>query len=128
MRDPSSPGGATAVAGPLVCLSQSALGFNWLLLGERSAQSLEISNISDVPAHYQFDLDGRDSVFSVDHPCGVLEGQASLSLMVTFRPSHPIIYYRRVACLVHHQVPGQYRKGPVLDRMGNTLLQPCWSL
>ncbi|KYO24080.1 coiled-coil domain-containing protein 108 isoform A [Alligator mississippiensis] len=91
--------------GPLVCLSQSALGFNWLLLGERSAQSLEISNISDVPAHYQFDLDGRDSVFSVDHPCGVLEGQASLSLMVTFRPSHPIIYYRRVACLVHHQDP-----------------------
>lgn len=92
------------VLGPLVSLHQSSVDFDWINLGESSMQILKISNISDVPACYQFDIDGRGSVFSLDHPCGVLEGTATRALKVTFRPPHPISYHRRVVCLVHHQV------------------------
>uniref|UniRef100_A0A8C3S3X0 Coiled-coil domain containing 108 n=1 Tax=Chelydra serpentina TaxID=8475 RepID=A0A8C3S3X0_CHESE len=91
--------------GPLVSLQHSFLSFGWLSLGECLTQPLEISNISDVPAYYQFDIDGRESVFSFDRPCGVLSGMATLILRVTFRPTHPIICYRRVVCLIHHQNP-----------------------
>ncbi|CAM5146835.1 unnamed protein product [Eretmochelys imbricata] len=91
--------------GPLVFLQHSFVNFGWLNLGECLTQPLEISNISDVPAYYQFDIDGRESVFSFDCPCGVLSGMATLILRVTFRPAHPIICYRRVVCLVHHQNP-----------------------
>ncbi|XP_048724611.1 cilia- and flagella-associated protein 65 isoform X4 [Caretta caretta] len=91
--------------GPLVFLQHSFVNFGWLNLGECLTQPLEISNISDVPAYYQFDIDGRESVFSFDCPCGVLSGMATLILRVTFQPAHPIICYRRVVCLVHHQNP-----------------------
>ncbi|PKU48418.1 hypothetical protein llap_1326 [Limosa lapponica baueri] len=91
--------------GPLVSLHQYSMDFNWINLGESLMQTLKISNISDVPAYYQFDIDGRGSVFSLDHPCGVLEGTTTLALKVTFRPTQPISYHRRVVCLVHHQEP-----------------------
>ncbi|XP_025008202.2 cilia- and flagella-associated protein 65 isoform X3 [Gallus gallus] len=91
--------------GPLVSLHQSSVDFDWINLGESSTQMLKISNVSDVPAYYQFDIDGRGSVFSLDRPCGVLEGTTTLVLKVTFRPAHPISYHRRVVCLVHHQEP-----------------------
>ncbi|NWQ97855.1 CFA65 protein, partial [Burhinus bistriatus] len=91
--------------GPLVSLHQYSVDFDWINLGESLIQTLKISNISDVPAYYQFDIDGRGSVFSLDRPCGVLEGTTTLALKVTFRPTHPISYHRRVVCLVHHQEP-----------------------
>lgn len=92
------------VLGPLVSLHQYSVDFDWINLGESLMRTLKISNISDVPAYYQFDIDGRGSVFSLDRPCGVLEGTTTLVLKVTFRPTHPISYHRRVVCLVHHQV------------------------
>ncbi|NXK29229.1 CFA65 protein, partial [Arenaria interpres] len=91
--------------GPLVSLHQYSMDFDWINLGESLMQTLKISNISDVPAYYQFDIDGRGSVFSLDHPCGVLEGTTTLALKVTFRPTQPISYHRRVVCLVHYQEP-----------------------
>ncbi|KAM6259969.1 cilia- and flagella-associated protein 65 isoform 4-T4 [Spheniscus humboldti] len=91
--------------GPLVSLHQYSVDFDWINLGESLMETLKISNISDVPAYYQFDIDGRGSVFSLDRPCGVLEGTTTLALKVTFRPTHPISYHRRVVCLVHHQEP-----------------------
>ncbi|NXL55971.1 CFA65 protein, partial [Chordeiles acutipennis] len=91
--------------GPLVSLHQCSVDFGWINLGETFVQTLKISNTSEVLAYYQFDIDGRQSVFSLDRPCGVLEGKATLTLKVTFRPTHPISYHRRVVCLVHHQEP-----------------------
>ncbi|NWI67027.1 CFA65 protein, partial [Todus mexicanus] len=91
--------------GPLVSLHQCSVDFDWINLGESLMQTLKISNTSDVPAYYQFDIDGRGSVFSLDRPCGVLEGTTTLELKVTFRPTHPISYHRRVVCLVHYQEP-----------------------
>ncbi|NWX21409.1 CFA65 protein, partial [Aegotheles bennettii] len=91
--------------GPFVFLHQHSVDFGWINLGESLMQTLKISNNSDVPAYYQFDIDGRGSVFSLDHPCGILEGTTTLTLKVTFGPTHPISYHRRVVCLVHHQEP-----------------------
>ncbi|KAJ7405656.1 cilia and flagella associated protein 65 [Pitangus sulphuratus] len=91
--------------GPLVSLDQHSVDFEWINLGESLMQTLKISNISDVPAYYQFDIDCKGSVFSLDRPCGVLEGTTTLTLKVTFRPTHPMTYHRRVVCLVHHQEP-----------------------
>ncbi|NXO84430.1 CFA65 protein, partial [Sitta europaea] len=91
--------------GPSVSLHQYSVDFDWINLGESLVQTLKISNTSDVPAYYQFDIDCKGSVFSLDHPCGVLEGTTTLTLKVTFRPTCPISYHRRVACLVHHQEP-----------------------
>ncbi|NXY86806.1 CFA65 protein, partial [Alcedo cyanopectus] len=91
--------------GPLVSLHQNSMDFDWINLGESLMRILKISNISDVPAYYQFDIDDRGSIFSLDRPCGVLEGTTTLELKVTFRPTHPISYHRRVVCLVHYQEP-----------------------
>uniref|UniRef100_A0A8C5SG10 Cilia and flagella associated protein 65 n=1 Tax=Laticauda laticaudata TaxID=8630 RepID=A0A8C5SG10_LATLA len=79
--------------------------FCCLNLGEYFHQPLDITNNSDIPAYYQFDIDCTQSVFSIDRPCGVLNGMSTITLKVTFQPTHPIICYRRVACLVHHQDP-----------------------
>ncbi|NWJ00164.1 CFA65 protein, partial [Crypturellus undulatus] len=91
--------------GPFVSMHRYSMDFDWINLGESSMQTLEISNNSDALAYYQFDIDGRGSVFSIDRPCGVLKGTTTLVLKVTFRPTRPISYYRRVQCLVHHQEP-----------------------
>ncbi|NXT10599.1 CFA65 protein, partial [Prunella fulvescens] len=91
--------------GPSVSLHQHSVDFDWINLGESLVRILKISNTSDVPAYYQFDIDCKGSVFSLDRPCGVLEGSTTLTLKVFFRPAHPINYHRRVACLVHHQEP-----------------------
>ncbi|XP_037999088.1 cilia- and flagella-associated protein 65 isoform X2 [Motacilla alba alba] len=90
--------------GPSVSL-QSSVDFDWVNLGESLMRTLKISNASDVPAYYQFDIDCKGSVFSLDRPCGVLEGATTLRLKVVFRPAHPMNYHRRVACLVHYQEP-----------------------
>ncbi|NXQ35424.1 CFA65 protein, partial [Alaudala cheleensis] len=91
--------------GPSVSLNRYSVDFDWINLGESLMQTLKISNTSDVPAYYQFDIDCKGSVFSLDHPCGVLEGTTTLTVKVIFRPTHPMNYHRRVVCLVHHQEP-----------------------
>ncbi|NXP58478.1 CFA65 protein, partial [Chloropsis cyanopogon] len=91
--------------GPSVSLHQYSVDFDWINLGESLMRTLKISNTSDVPAYYQFDIDCKGSVFSLDRPCGVLEGTTTLTLKVIFRPAHPMNYHRRVVCLVHHQEP-----------------------
>lgn len=92
------------VLGPSVSLHQCFVDFDWINLGESSMQTLKISNTSDVPTYYQFDINGKGSVFSLDCPCGVLEGTTTVILKAIFRPTHPMNYHRRVVCLVHHQV------------------------
>ncbi|NWW67833.1 CFA65 protein, partial [Ifrita kowaldi] len=96
---------AGSCKGPSVSLDRYSVDFDWINLGESLMQTLKISNMSDVPAYYQFDIDNKGSVFSLDRPCGILEGKTTLTLKVTFRPTHPMNYHRRVVCLVHHQEP-----------------------
>ncbi|XP_053117944.1 cilia- and flagella-associated protein 65 isoform X2 [Hemicordylus capensis] len=91
--------------GPEVSFQHPFVYFNCANLGECLVQRLDITNNSRVPAYYQFDMDSKQSVFSFDHPCGLLAGMSTTTLNVTFQPTHPIIFHRRVVCLVHHQEP-----------------------
>ncbi|XP_044294405.1 cilia- and flagella-associated protein 65 [Varanus komodoensis] len=91
--------------GPEVSFQHPYVYFSCINLGEYLIQPLEVTNNSEVPAYYQFDIDCKQSVFSFDRPCGILDGMSTLTLKVTFQPTHPIICHRRVTCLVHHQDP-----------------------
>ncbi|XP_061465321.1 cilia- and flagella-associated protein 65 isoform X2 [Rhineura floridana] len=91
--------------GPEVSFQHPFVYFSCINLGEYLIQPLEMTNTSDVPAYYQFDIDCKQSVFSFDRPCGILGGMSTITLKVIFQPTYPIICYRRVACLVHHQDP-----------------------
>ncbi|XP_038598736.1 cilia- and flagella-associated protein 65-like, partial [Tachyglossus aculeatus] len=91
--------------GPALVLERSSVNFEWLSLGGQRVQPLGIYNGSEVPAHYQFELEGPGGVFTLDRPWGVLPGRSRRTLRLTFRPPQPLIYFRRVACLVHHQEP-----------------------
>ncbi|XP_008257396.3 cilia- and flagella-associated protein 65 isoform X1 [Oryctolagus cuniculus] len=91
--------------GPAVSLQQYCINFSWINLGERSEQSLWIENQEDCTAYFQFAIDCPESVFSIRPAFGTLLGKARATLLCTFQPTHPIIYFRRVACLIHHQDP-----------------------
>nr|KAF6336290.1 cilia and flagella associated protein 65 [Myotis myotis] len=91
--------------GPDVSLQHYCINFSWIHLGERSEQSLWIENKSDCTAHFQFAIDCQESVFSIRPTFGTLVGKARMTLLCAFQPTHPIIYFRRVACLIHHQDP-----------------------
>lgn len=92
--------------GPGVSLQHYCVNFSWVNLGEHSEKSLWIENKSDCTAHFQFAIDCQESVFSIRPTFGTLVGKARMTLHCAFQPTHPIIYFRRVACLIHHQVSG----------------------
>nr|XP_033800998.1 cilia- and flagella-associated protein 65 [Geotrypetes seraphini]XP_033800999.1 cilia- and flagella-associated protein 65 [Geotrypetes seraphini]XP_033801000.1 cilia- and flagella-associated protein 65 [Geotrypetes seraphini] len=89
--------------GPCVSLQYPLLYFGLINLGEQKIHTVEISNTSNASAYYQFLIDCKESTFCVDCPCGILKGNSTQILKVTFNPKHPISYYRRVICLIHHQ-------------------------
>ncbi|XP_046498897.1 cilia- and flagella-associated protein 65 isoform X4 [Equus quagga] len=91
--------------GPAVSLQHYCVNFSWVNLRERSEQSLWIENKSDCTAHFQFAIDCQESIFSIRPTFGTLVGKARMTLHCAFQPAHPIIYFRRVACLIHHQDP-----------------------
>ncbi|XP_073503479.1 cilia- and flagella-associated protein 65 isoform X2 [Phyllobates terribilis] len=91
--------------GPFVSLQTSLVNFALLQLGEKAARTLEITNSSEVPAVYQFDIDSSESVFSFHPLYGNLGPKETRSIKIVFSPVHPIPHYRRVACLIHHQDP-----------------------
>ncbi|XP_051010503.1 cilia- and flagella-associated protein 65 [Acomys russatus] len=91
--------------GPEVVLQHSCIDFSWVKLGEHPEQTLWIENKSDCMAHFQFDIDCQESVFSIQPAFGTLAGKARMTLHCAYQPTHPIICFRRVACLVHHQDP-----------------------
>nr|XP_045368090.1 cilia- and flagella-associated protein 65 [Camelus bactrianus] len=91
--------------GPDVSLQHYCVDFSWVNLGECSEQCLWIENKSDCTAHFQFAIDCQESVFSIRPAFGTLVGKARTTLHCAFQPTHPIICFRRVACLIHHQDP-----------------------
>ncbi|XP_060049853.1 cilia- and flagella-associated protein 65-like [Erinaceus europaeus] len=91
--------------GPAVTLQRSCVNFGCVNLGKRSEQPLWIENQSDSVAAFQFALDWQESVFSISPASGMLGARTRLTLYCAFRPCHPIIYFLRVACLLHHQEP-----------------------
>ncbi|XP_037379967.1 cilia- and flagella-associated protein 65 [Talpa occidentalis] len=91
--------------GPAVSLQHDCIDFTRVTLGECSEQPLWIENKSDCTARFQFAIDCQESAFSIRPAFGTLVGKTRMTLHCAFQPTHPIIYFRRVACLVHHQDP-----------------------
>ncbi|XP_008823962.1 cilia- and flagella-associated protein 65 isoform X2 [Nannospalax galili] len=91
--------------GPDVSLQRCCINFSWVKLGEHAEQTLWIENKSECLAHFQFDIDCQESVFSIRPAFGTLAGKARITLHCAYQPTHPIICFRRVACLIHHQDP-----------------------
>ncbi|KAB0379834.1 hypothetical protein FD755_007618 [Muntiacus reevesi] len=91
--------------GPHLSLQHHCVDFSWVNLGTRSEQSLWMENKSDCTAYFHFDIDCQESVFSIRPAFGTLVGKARMTLYCVFQPTQPIIYCRRVACLIHHQDP-----------------------
>ncbi|XP_004402829.1 PREDICTED: coiled-coil domain-containing protein 108 [Odobenus rosmarus divergens] len=91
--------------GPDVSLKHCCVNFSCVNLGQTSEQPLWIENKSDCTAYFQFAIDCQESVFGIRPAFGTLVGKARMTLHCTFQPTHPIIYSRRVACLIHHQDP-----------------------
>ncbi|XP_014674657.1 PREDICTED: coiled-coil domain-containing protein 108-like isoform X2 [Priapulus caudatus] len=89
--------------GPEVKLSSDSI--NFMQVECKASKTLEICNCSDALAYYQFDLDCSESAFSINQVSGILKPKSSKTLTVTFKPSEPIIYYRRLICIVHNQGP-----------------------
>ncbi|XP_062861739.1 cilia- and flagella-associated protein 65 isoform X2 [Trichomycterus rosablanca] len=90
--------------GPDVSLSSSVVDFGCVEEGAESTRTIHITNPSMVLAHYQFDMDhGNYSVFTVDQPSGCLSANSSLTLQLRFHPRHPIVYHKRLACLILHR-------------------------
>ena len=54
--------------------------------------------------HFQFVIDCTESVFSFQQVSGMVKADSRVTLPITFTPSAPINYYRRITCLVHNQV------------------------
>ena len=105
IRLPSSPSLSSRLhPGPALSLQHHCVDFSWVNLGTRSEQSLWMENKSDCTACFHFDIDCQESVFSIRPAFGTLVGKARMTLCCVFQPTQPIIYWRRVACLIHHQV------------------------
>ena len=49
-------------------------------------------------------IDCTESVFSFQQVSGMVKADSRVTLPITFTPSAPINYYRRITCLVHNQV------------------------
>ncbi|XP_072031285.1 cilia- and flagella-associated protein 65-like [Amphiura filiformis] len=91
--------------GPQVSLASEVLDFGRIHPGDSSTRSLDIINESDVPAAFQFMIDGVESVFHFSIECGSIQPHTTQTIIIQFAPSHPINYYRRVTCLVQNQYP-----------------------
>lgn len=95
--------------GPKVSLSSSVVDFGFVREGGVVEQTVEIVNNSPAEAVYQMDLDvGRHSVFSIQPASGAIRPNGKVSLRASYRPTHPIIHHRRVACLILHRVGGTH--------------------
>jgi hypothetical protein len=90
--------------GPNVRLNTDCLSFGTVNSGSTVTRTFDIENQSDVMTAFQFQI-GGDSVFGLNVLCGVVKPWVSQTVVVQFRPDHPISYHRKLVCLVHNQEP-----------------------
>jgi len=91
--------------GPEVTLGLNHINFMQLDEGRTATRTLDIINISNVEAIYQFELDCEESAFKFQTTSGILKPNSTQTIIISFVPQFPINYFRRIACLVHNQPP-----------------------
>ncbi|KAM8857620.1 cilia- and flagella-associated protein 65 isoform 2-T2 [Synchiropus picturatus] len=99
--------------GPAVSISTTVVNFGRVKLGQTGSQQVELLNSSSVEALFSWDLDCcGHSVFSIQPPCGAVPPRGRTLLRVCYKPTQPIVHYRRVTCFL------LYREALELDIMG----------
>ncbi|KAJ0070042.1 hypothetical protein NL108_000306, partial [Boleophthalmus pectinirostris] len=93
--------------GPQVLLSSSEVDFGVVEPGQAVTHAVELVNSSSAKAVFQWDIDcSGHSVFSIQPAGGTVDPHSHTTLHVTYKPTQPILHYRRVACLILHRVGG----------------------
>ncbi|CAN0346344.1 unnamed protein product [Ectocarpus sp. 6 AP-2014] len=99
------------------CGVPDSVNFREVKVGVTTTRVINLYNESSTPCRYCFVIQGDSSIFHFSHTRGIIPsagsehpGEAQVTL--TFTPTKPINYYRRVFCLLENQQP------LVLDAMG----------
>ena len=90
--------------GPTVSLSQSSLFFGNVESGKSVTKLIYIENHSDVPSYYQIDAEVAGT-FKLDNNLGVVAPHSSSHISVTFAPTEPANYHRRLVVVVKDRAP-----------------------
>ncbi|XP_038048739.1 cilia- and flagella-associated protein 65-like [Patiria miniata] len=91
--------------GPQVSLGSKVLSYGLINTGQSGTGTIDIINQSGVEAVFQFMIDSTESAFKFGVHCGKIAGNTTQTIIVVFKPTHPINYYRRVTCVVQNQDP-----------------------
>ena len=89
---------------PSVTLSSHCIEYSHVYCNTTAKRVIELRNSSNVNSVYQF-LNATSTVFSVDPSNGRINANSKHNLTITFHPTYPLPYYRRLSCLIHHQDP-----------------------
>lgn len=79
----------------------------FLLTSVNNFVSIRIFQLIPVPSFLsalQFMTDGSESVFKFGVDLDVIQPNTTQTVIIHFKPIHPINYFKRVACLVQNQV------------------------
>ncbi|XP_072300067.1 cilia- and flagella-associated protein 65 [Eucyclogobius newberryi] len=91
--------------GPQVMLSPPMVDFGIVEPGQAVTRAVRLMNSSLAEAVFQWDMDcSGNSVFSIQPPGGIVPPQSHITLKVTYKPTQSLPHYRRVACLILHEV------------------------
>lgn len=90
--------------------------------GDRLTRVIQLTNLSDCVAPFQFLSTAPGAAFTVDPYIGAIPAKGKVKVKVVFCPSHPMNYLRRLIILVHNSADALY-----LDCIGsayNSFLRP----
>jgi hypothetical protein len=96
--------------GPEISFSTTSMNFGDVISGHEVKRSFRISNMSTLDAEYQV-LAEKDGVFEFSSvagniPCQMYPGKAGyIDLFITFKPTTPCNYWKRVFVLLKNQAP-----------------------
>ena len=70
-------------------------------MGKEVSRVLTVNNDSDLPTKYEF-YSEHGNIFSFSKNKGVVNGNSSSRIIVTFIPKNTMCYYERVFCIVRN--------------------------
>uniref|UniRef100_T1IIK9 Ig-like domain-containing protein n=1 Tax=Strigamia maritima TaxID=126957 RepID=T1IIK9_STRMM len=92
-------------SGPVVTLSSNIVNFDETERGNIVEKAIKLTNNSTVNTIFQFEIDSKESVFSLEPCIGQITKHSAAVVRIQFKPTYPITYYRRIACIVYMQNP-----------------------
>ena len=95
---------STYSSGPKAVISMDNREFTCSAPGRRVKKRLKISNDSDCPANFIFDIDYCHNYFKPDPSEGRVDARSHKYIVVTFAPTNEGHHFFDLPCLIHHQV------------------------